>query len=160
MIDFYGQKAVLKKLRSNRPNTLQKEAQILQELEPLGIAPKLYEYGLDYIVMEYIDGISMKEALKKNRKLALQLGLEAAYVLDRAGISHKELGRYYHFIFDKEMKRCKVIDFERAVRSVKPRNVLQFVGFYMRDYDIKEAIELYKKNKKIGFARLLGVIDV
>ena len=160
LIDYFGKKAVLKKLRAGKPNTLQKEAQILLELGPLDIAPKLYECGYDYIVMEYLEGISMKEALKKNRALALQMGLQNAYLLDCAGIYHKELGRYYHFIFDFRLHQCKIIDFERAVKSTKPRNVLQFVGFYMRDFDTKEGVELYKKNKKAGLHKLLGVIDV
>ncbi|MRI59252.1 MAG: hypothetical protein C6H99_07090, partial [Epsilonproteobacteria bacterium] len=110
LIDYYGKRAILKRLRPGKPNTIQKEIEFLRYLEPLGLTPKLYDFGSDYVVMEYIEGDSLKRALKKAPKRALRLGLEACYKLDRAKVYHKELGRYYHFLFDKDIKRVWVID--------------------------------------------------
>ncbi|BAF70631.1 RIO1 family regulatory kinase/ATPase [Nitratiruptor sp. SB155-2] len=160
LIDYFDQKAVLKKQKPNKPNTIQNEIKILQKLQPLGFVPKLYEYGPDYIVMEYIDGISMKEALKRDKKRALRLALEIGYILDKAHIWHTELGRYYHILFDPKLRWCKVIDFERAKESPKPRNLLQIVGFYCKEYDLKEAIELYKKEKTAGYKKIVEALDV
>ncbi|BCD60827.1 MULTISPECIES: RIO1 family regulatory kinase/ATPase [unclassified Nitratiruptor] len=160
LIDYFDQKAILKKQKRDKPNTIHNEIKMLQKLQPLGIVPKIYEYGSDYIVMEYIEGISMKEALKRNKKRALRLALEIGYILDKAHIWHTELGRYYHLIFDQKLKKCKVIDFERAKESSRPRNLLQIVGFYCKEYDLKEAIELYKKEKSAGYKKMIEALDV
>ena len=125
-------------------------------LEPLKIAPKVYESGEDYIVMEYLQGVSLKEMAKN--KDTLKEALKVCYLLDRLGIYHRELGRYYHFVFTKEGVR--VLDFERAVYRAHPRNVLQFVGFYLRDIDTKEAVELYKQSPREGLKKLFEVLDV
>jgi len=157
LIDYFGKEAVLKRLRPGKPDTLQKEAKILRYLEPLGIAPKVYESGYGYIVMEYLRGQSFKSFLQKSRKRALKEGLKLCYTLDQAGVAHRELGRYYHFIATP--KGLRVIDFERAQFSRHPRNVLQFVGFYMRDIAPPAAIERYKRDRRAGFAMLQEAID-
>ena len=156
LIDYHGKKAVLKRQKRDKPNTLHNEAKILEYLQPSGIVPKLFEYGSDFIIMEYLEGISLKEAIKKEKK-ALKEALRLCYVLDRAGIWHKELGRYYHFIFTP---KPKIIDFERSCFSSRPRNVLQFVGFYLRDFDTKEAVQLYKRDKRAGLQALEELLDV
>ncbi len=155
LIDYGSKKAVLKKLKPGKPNTLTKEARILKYLDSLYV-PKLYEAGGDYIIMEYIEGISLKEALRKSGKRAVRLALVACNHLDRMGIAHRELGRYYHFIFDKDLKSVKIIDFERSAFCPRPRNVLQFLGFYLRDIELARAY----RAKKIDFKTLLGRLDV
>jgi len=157
LIDYRGHKAVLKRQKSGKPNTLQNEAKILKYLQPTNIVPKLFEYGPDYIVMEYLRGISLKEAIEKEKNRALKRALRLCYVLDRVGVWHKELGRYYHFIFTPEPK---IIDFERSCFSARPRNVLQFVGFYLRGLDTKEAVALYKRDKRAGLQALEELLDV
>ncbi len=156
LIDYFGKPAVLKKLRAGKRNTLPNEAKILRYLEPLQIAPKLYETGKDYLVMEYIEGKNFKEALQQSRKSALLAALEAAYILDRAGVYHRQLGRYYHFIWTP--KRMRVVDFERAVMSAHPRNVLQFVGYYLRDFPLHDAVELYKRHRPSGYRKIVEAI--
>ena len=157
LIDYYGHLAVLKKLRPGRRNTLINEAKILRYLEPLKIAPKLFEAGVDYLVMEYIEGKNFKEALQESRKKALLAALEVAYILDRVGVYHRQLGRYYHFILTS--RGMRVVDFERATMSAHPRNVLQFVGYYLRDLPIHEAVQLYKKNRQAGYRAICEVIE-
>ncbi len=158
LIDYYGKKAVLKKLRAGKPDTLKKEVQILRTLDRF--APKIYEWGPGYIVMEYVDGISFKEAVKRDFKRSVRLALDACYYLDQKGVYHKELGRYHHLLFAKDLSWVKVIDFERAVVRSNPRNVLQFIGFYLRAFDLRKEIELYKKDKKAGYKALLRALDV
>lgn len=157
LIDYHGQKAVLKRQKRDKPNTIRNEIEILHYLQPTHIVPRVFEYGNDFIVMEYLQGISLKEAIKKEKKRTLKEALRLCSILDRAGVWHKELGRYYHFIFTPEPK---IIDFERARFTHKPRNVLQFVGFYMRDLDTKRAIELYKRDKRAGLLALEELLDV
>ncbi|BCD62806.1 putative serine/threonine protein kinase [Nitratiruptor sp. YY08-26] len=156
LIDYFGKKAVLKKHRFGKPNTIKHEAFILQKLQYLSVVPRLYEAGEAYVIMEYIDGISLKEALKRDKKAALKEALYASYLLDLAHINHRELGRYYHFIFT--LNGVKIIDFERSQVTNKPRNVLQFIGFYLPA--LKTFAKLYQKNKKAGLQKLFEAIDV
>ena len=125
-------------------------------LEPWHIAPRVYESGEEYIVMEYLQGVSLKEMA--HNKDVLKEALKVCYLLDRLGIYHRELGRYYHFVFTKDGVR--VLDFERAVYRANPRNVLQFVGFYLRRVDTKEAVQLYKQNPQEGLKKLFEVTHV
>ncbi len=156
LIDYYGKKAVLKKRRSDKPNRLLQEVRALQALEPLGIAPRLYGWGKEYVVMEYLQGYSLKEAMRRDRKKALKEALRLCYLLDLAHIYHRELGRYYHFIFTPSGVR--VIDFERSQFTPNPRNVLQFIGFYLPS--LQEFARLYQHNKKEGLQKLFEAIDV
>ncbi len=158
LIDYKGKQAILKQLRPGKPDTLVKEAKILKSLDRY--VPKLYESGPGYIIMEYIDGISLKQALARDPKRAIRLALEACYYLDRMGVYHKELGRYHHLLYGPRLEWVRVIDFERSVLRPDARNVLQFAGFYLRDYDLAEALTLYKRNKKAGFAAILEVVGV
>ncbi len=157
LLNYFGKKAVLKRFKVADAR-VQKEAKILSLLAPFAIAPKLYEAGRDYIVMEYLEGISLKEAIKRDKKSALLQALQICYTLDTLQIYHKELGRYYHFIFTKEGMR--VVDFERAQLGKSGKNVLQFVGFYLKDLDLKQEITLYKRSPKEGFLALTKALDV
>jgi len=158
LIDYFGKKAALKRLRPGKPNTLLKEAQILRRLDRY--VPKLYEVGRDYLIMEYIDGINLKEALKRDFAKAVRLGLEACFYLDVMGVYHKELGRYHHLLYGRDLGWVRVIDFERAVVRPNPRNLLQFVGFYLKDLPLQKEIELYKRNKKAGLEAILEALGV
>ncbi|MRJ02518.1 MAG: hypothetical protein GXO19_01045 [Epsilonproteobacteria bacterium] len=150
LIDYHGRKAVLKRLRYGRPNTLKKEGALLRRLSPR-YTPRLWEAGEDYLIMEYIEGISLKEAFQVDWKRAVALGLEVCHYLDREGISHRQLGRYHHLIYSRDLGEVRVIDFERAVVREEPRNLLQFIGFYLRGYDLRAEIDLYKRDPLRGF---------
>ncbi len=159
LIDYFGKKAVLKRLKPGKPNTLQKEAKILELLNGR-YAPKLFEVGSDFLIMEYIDGLPLKKMIKKDFKKAIKLGLEACYFLDRMGVYHKELGRYYHLLYAYDFSWVKVIDFERAVVRPNPRNLLQFVGYYLQSFDLTKEIALYKQDKRSGYQAILKALDV
>ncbi|MRI84099.1 MAG: hypothetical protein C6I00_06735 [Nitratiruptor sp.] len=158
LIDYRGEKAILKRLRPGKPNTLSKEGAILRHLKRY--VPKLYEVGPDYLIMEYIQGVDLKEALRRQPRRAIRLALEACYYLDGMGIYHKELGRYRHILYEGEFDRVRVIDFERATWRPDPRNLLQFVGFYLRGYDLAPWVELYKRDRHQGFQAILEALDV
>ena len=158
LIDYFGKPAVLKRFKNRDFQKAKKEANILSFLEPFAIAPKLYELYEDCIIMEYLEGISFKEALQKDKKNAIAQALHICYVLDNVGIYHKELGRYYHFILTKNGMR--LLDFERAQLGKRGKNVLQFIGFYLRDLDLQKEIALYKRDQKEGFLALTKALDV
>ncbi len=152
---YRNKKAILKRLKPHKPNTLLVEKELLLFLEPYKIAPKLYDSGRDWLLMEYLQGPTLKEYRSKD---ALKEALLVAYKLDKLHVYHRQLGRFYHFIFTQN--GVKVIDFERGKRSEKPRNVLQFVGYYLRGCRVEDAIALYKRDREKGIKALLECIDV
>jgi len=127
-------------------------------------APKPIFRGKKYLVMELIEGIPLKELIgTKDYYVLLKQALEGAYYLDRAGVFHKQLGRYYHIL--KTDKGARFIDFERSVFSEKPRNFLQLVGYYLQrdeNFDKKEVEKIaavYKTNPKNGLLRIKDLFD-
>ena len=126
------------------------------------IAPKPLFRGNRYFAMEYINAKPLKEFLNTHTYyLILKDSLYNAYLLDKLGVNHSQLGRYYHILFNKEVR---FIDFERA--SFKnPRNFLQIIGYYLfRDekFDInklKAIANLYKTDKKQALKNIIRLID-
>jgi Kae1-associated kinase Bud32 len=74
----------LRKLRTK------KEAKILKSLEDSGFTPKLIEQKEHNIIMQYIDGIQVKNVLDKKPELALIIGKNVAYIHDK-NIIHGDL---------------------------------------------------------------------
>jgi len=148
---FLVEGKIVKRYKKGKPNYALKEALFLNYLEAFKVAPKLFKRGEDYLVMEYLGNFSLKDAIKVNPKKALLLALEASYKLDRLKVYHKELGRYHHFLFTKGLEEVRVIDFERASWSLNPRNLFQFVGFYLRELNLRVELELYKQEPKRGY---------
>jgi len=142
---------------------IDKEWEILKYLDGF-IAPKPIERGRRYFIMEYIEGKPLKEFLGSEKYYeVLKKSLISAYELDKKGVFHSQLGRYYHIFYsDNEVR---FIDFERAVFSENPRNFMQIVGYYLfrdENFDkngLNRAIELYKFSKEEGLKFLLKVMD-
>jgi len=150
-------------LKWSKSYEIDKEWEILNFLNGK-FAPKPYFRGKKYLVMELIEGVPLKEFIGlKEYYLTLKEALKAAFELDRLGVFHKQLGRYYHiFLTDKGVR---FIDFERAVFSENPRNFLQIVGYYLyKDEkfdkrDIESLILEYKQDKEAGLDKALKVVD-
>jgi putative serine/threonine protein kinase len=145
-------------LKFSKNYEIDKEWEILQFLNGR-FAPKSYFRSKKYLVMELIEGVPLKNLKNQDYYNLLKKSLYAAYCLDKLGVFHRQLGRYYH-IYDTS-HGVKFIDFERGVFSENPRNFLQILGYYlMRDenfdeFELKLIADLYKKApikalKKIG----------
>ncbi|EDM24348.1 RIO1 family regulatory kinase/ATPase [Caminibacter mediatlanticus] len=141
---------------------IDKEWEILKFLDG-NYAPKPIFRGKRYFIMEYIKGEPLKDLETSKYYLLLKEALNGAYYLDKKGVFHKQLGRYYHIFLTEN--GVKFIDFERAVFSENPRNFLQLIGYYLqRDNnfdknDIKMIIEEYKKDKIKGLNLAREKID-
>ena len=136
-----------------------KEWQILKFLNGF-YAPKPIYKNKKFFIMEYIEGKSLKELQNTPEYYdALKYALKAAFYLDEKKIFHKQLGRYYHIIFNG--KNVKFIDFERSVISKSPRNFLQIIGYYLkRDKLLDQSkidflLNLYFKDKKHSLIEIL-----
>jgi len=142
---------------------IDKEWEILNFLNGLH-APKPIYRGRRYFIMEYVDALPLKEYVgSKEYYKTLSLALQAAYDLDKKGVNHGQLGRFYH-IFKRE-KDVVFIDFERGDITSNPRNFMQIVGYYLyRDekFDkkrIKELVEIYKKTPLKGLEKTIRYIN-
>lgn len=150
-------------LKWSKNYEIDKEWEILNYLNGF-YAPKPISRGNRYIIMEFIEGKPLKELLNTPEFYdALKLSLIAAFKLDEKKIFHKQLGRFYHILYDEE--KITFIDFERAVISQNPRNFLQIIGYYLqRDKNFDKSnlnliIDLYKKDKLKALNESIKVID-
>ncbi len=117
-------------------DVIKKELQFLEFLDAFGKkvgflnpAPKVYTFDRDFIVLELIEGKPILELQEKRLKEALLSAVDACYFLDLAKVQHNEIKGGKHLIFDG--RRIRIIDFESASFSKNPRNLFQFVGYYL-----------------------------
>jgi len=149
-------------LKWSKNYAVDKEWEILNFLKGR-YAPKPIFRGNRYIVMELIEGKALKELTQKDYYRTLKEALKGACELDRLGVFHKQLGRYYHII--NTGKKVKFLDFERAVFTENPRNFLQIAGYYLQrdeNFDKKEInylISLYKQKPLEALEKTVKVLD-
>ncbi|MEM4971522.1 MAG: hypothetical protein QXE01_09765 [Sulfolobales archaeon] len=138
-----GSRAALKirRARSKR-DSLALEGYILKLLMNSYIAPRVLSYGDDYILMEYISGISVGRAIELFKRgdiddlylrTAISSTLRALYVLDIHGIDHLEIGDpREHIIYQNGIPYVvRIIDFESATLKPYPNNIPRFVGGFL-----------------------------
>ena len=150
-------------LKWSKNYEIEKEWEILNYLNGF-YSPKPIFRGNRYIVMELIEGKPLKTLLNTSKFYeAMKLSLIAAFRLDEKRVFHKQLGRFYHILYDG--KKVTFIDFERAVITDKSRNFLQIIGYYLfRDKNIEKKeinliLDLYKKDKLKALKKSIKVID-
>ncbi|PED05196.1 AarF/UbiB family protein [Bacillus pseudomycoides] len=117
--------------------TQKKELKALVIGQSSPIIPRLYEYGENYIVMEYIHGISLARHLKKEKQITEELTEKILIMLDEL----KKIGftrwdtEVRHVLINEE-GQLKVIDHKRAFTS-----------------NSKAPIKLLKGLKKFGLSQ-------
>ncbi|MEI5909326.1 kinase [Bacillus spongiae] len=127
--------------------TQQKELQALQTGQSSPIFPRLYEYGDNYIVMEYVQGISLARYLKHNRTMNKELTLKILNVLE-------ELKRVGFNRWDTEVRHMlinikgefKVIDHKRAFSTTTTVPKKLFKG--IRKFGLMEEFLTHVKTLK------------
>lgn len=96
------------------------ELKALQAGQSSSYIPKLYEDGFNYIVMEYVNGISLPQYLKKEKQLPKQIVAKILAML----VELKVIGfercdtEVRHILFDEDME-VRIIDMKRAFDSVR-----------------------------------------
>lgn len=133
-----GREVLLKIRRlDSRRDTLEHEAQNLILANRVSVGPTLYAYTRDFIVREYVNGITFNEWISVENcvervKHVLKEVILQCYRLDSIGLDHGELSRpQKHIIIstENEPPKAYIIDFESASTSRKPRNVTSFLNF-------------------------------
>lgn len=101
-----------------KEETQQKELAALQVGQASSIIPRLYEYGNNYIVMEFIVGQSLAHHLKHTGSIDIELTKKILFVRDefiRLGFTRWDTE--VRHILISEQGRLKVIDHKRAFTS-------------------------------------------
>lgn len=110
------------------------------------IIPRLYEEGSNYIVMEYVRGISLPQFLKKEKQLPepiVKKILNMLVEMKKVGFTRIDT-EVRHILFNENME-IKVIDLKRAFGSDRPIPTKLFKGIKKRGY----SEELMKHVKNI-----------
>ena len=161
--------------------TMDREAVLLKIANSAGIGPKLIRYSNNFIMMEFIDGLTIIDwimqkniAIEQVLKVVLTI-LNQCYMLDRSQIDHGELNRLDRHIIVSKSDTASIIDFESAniqrktcnvtaafqslflsgCVSKRVREILQFI----EGEKIISALTTYKHHQnKINFENIISII--
>ncbi len=158
----------IRRVDANRPD-LTHEAFMLKKANAYNIGPKLYGYTKNFLLMEFINGQSIVEWVKKlgdkekeRLKKVLAKILEDCFKLDEIGLDHGELSRAHKHILIKYSDTPVIIDFETASEKRLPSNLTKIcnflffkseIAFKINEVlkipltDLHNALRLYKNNR-------------
>jgi predicted Ser/Thr protein kinase len=111
--------------------TQKRELKAIQLGQSSPVIPILYEYGSNYIVMEYIHGTSLSKYLKKHKRLTQSLVEKILHMLDelkRIGFTRHD-AEVRHILIN-ESGDLKVVDHKRALSSKRSIPTKLFKGLY------------------------------
>lgn len=98
--------------------TQKKELKALEIGQSSPIIPRLYEYGENYIVMEYIQGISLARYLKRENRITEELSEKILIMLGEfKKIGFTRWDTEVRHVLINEKGQLKVIDHKRAFTS-------------------------------------------
>jgi len=106
--------------RVGAKNTIHHEGSILKEINKFGVAPIVYNFSEDFLIMEFAEGISLKDYMnqndidKKELLWIIEETLRQCLRLDLHKIDHTEIQGGKHIIINKNIKKIYIIDFDKA----------------------------------------------
>ncbi|MYL35250.1 kinase [Pontibacillus yanchengensis] len=127
-----------------KEETQQKELEALKVGQSSPVFPGLYEYGDNYIVMQYVEGVSLARHLKKEKQISKALTAKVIALL-------QELQRVGFTRWDTEIRhiliaqdhQLKVIDHKRAFSTKTHIPTKLFKG--LKKYDVLDEFLEYVK---------------
>jgi len=124
--DKYGVVALKLRRVDSKRDSLINECNLMRSARP--ISPVPYICCDDFIIMEFIDGVHIEDAIKyiKSCKEAIALivkVLAASFWLDMAGIRHNELSLAGKHVMIEATGSVKIVDYESASFDKKPCNI-------------------------------------
>ncbi|AWR95997.1 serine/threonine protein kinase [Acidianus brierleyi] len=139
---------VIKIRRSDSPKeTLELEAKIQQRAFPS--SPKIYHYGKNFIIMDYIEGRKLR---RNDRSYLIDL-LKRAKYLEDVYIEHMELSRPWSNVI-VSTERTYIIDYDSASFKEKPYNVTKILSAFKLNDIAKE----YKLGK-LDFDKIISILS-
>jgi putative serine/threonine protein kinase len=144
---------------------MQHEAEMLEEANSTNVGPKLLAASKNFLVMQYVQGQTLEEWLKRCRnktekKKVLREILEQCWRLDQAGLDHGELSYAAKHVMISRKGKPTIVDFETASINRHTANVTAisqylFLGGVRRKtfgppknkQTLIDALRLYKKDR-------------
>jgi putative serine/threonine protein kinase len=170
----------IRRTDANR-KTMEREVSLHQIANSAGVGPSIIRYSNNYIVMEFIDGLSIIDWVKQRtitadqvRNLAIDI-LEQCYNLDRVHIDHGELSCLDHHVIVSKSNTANIIDFESSSTQRRTCNVTaaaqslflngpiskrmnELVHFNKRE-KIIQALKIYKWNQnRTNFHNIVSTV--
>ncbi|KGP72393.1 AarF/UbiB family protein [Pontibacillus yanchengensis] len=121
-----------------KEETQQKELEALKVGQISPVFPRLYEYGDNYIVMEYVEGVSLARHLKREKQITRELTAKVVAMLQelqRVGFTRWDT-EIRHILIDQD-QQLKVIDHKRAFSTNTHIPTKLFKG--LKKYDVLDA---------------------
>ncbi len=155
-------------IKKSLPKRVKNESSWLKILNKYDIGPKLVEVKKDYFKYKFAKGEFILDYFKSNNPKPIILNvLKQCRVMDKLKVNKLEMHNpHKHIII--ENKKPVMIDFERAYKTEKPKNVTQFCQYLMsrKVYDVikynikkKELIKIlkiYKNNQtEVNFNKII-----
>ncbi|MAG08451.1 hypothetical protein CMO89_03185 [Candidatus Woesearchaeota archaeon] len=133
---LYKKKKVTIKIKnpeSEAVGRISNETDWLKKLNKARIGPKLLFKDKEYFAYNYIEGDFILDFIRKAKKKEvidiIKNVFGQMFVLDKLGVNKEEMHHpVKHVIIGKSLK-VTLLDFERCHKSLKPKNVTQFVQF-------------------------------
>jgi release factor glutamine methyltransferase len=121
---------------TQRIKILEKEALFLKRANESHIGPTYLMHTDHYILMEYVDGVHLRDYLKSatpmQKETVLVKIMHQCEKLDKAGIAKAEMTNPGKNILVTKTHKPVLIDFERASFTQKTKNANQFKEFIKR----------------------------
>jgi len=144
---YKDREVAIKVPRVDAKNTIYDEGVILKYVNKLNIGPKLYAFSRDYLIMEYIDGITLKDYISGedvDRGEYLNIVkevLKQCIRLDIHGVDHGEIQGGKHIVIGSS--KVYIIDFGSAKIGRTPRNFTSAVSLlFGRSYIARRTCEI------------------
>ncbi|MFT4313192.1 MAG: methyltransferase [Candidatus Woesearchaeota archaeon] len=134
---MYQKKKIVCKIQTRAElHTIHKEVENLKKVNALGIGPKYITHTKSCVILEYIEGKTLKEYMKSTesleaKKRLIRNILDELRVLDVHNLEKTELKNPYKHILIQSPENFRQIDFERMKTRKNPQNVTQFFQFIM-----------------------------
>ena len=143
---------------------MQREAEMLERANGVGVGPRLLDVTENLLLMEFINGIRLPkwvETLKgRGTKARIQRVLldvlEQCWRLDRMGLDHGELSRAPKHIIVGPSNMPYIVDFETASINRKVSNVTSICQYLFIGSQLAKAIK--KKLRKVDTKTLIHAL--
>ncbi len=132
----------------SKRSSLELEGKILEIARDTGFVPKVYAYTHDFIIREFIDGITIRDyipqASHEELKLLVISMIKGFAKLDSLGIDVEEVSKPLTQVIVECLNpsRPKLIDLESARMSKRSTSLTRFLGFLARVVNGKHVYEL------------------
>jgi len=154
-------KAALKvrRLDADR-STMEREAEMLQRANSVGVGPKLLGHTSNLLLMQFVSGLLLPRWLRRRVgkvvvKRVLREIVEQCWLLDGVGLDHGELSHAPKHIIVDRANRPFIVDFETASANRNPANVTSICQFlFISGISTEVARKIGRKDKSVIIEKL------